>query len=228
MPALGQHMMLRLTDDRVIAPTVPLRRLLARVVLELGQAYGLLMFRCIDTHPHLAVLAARQQAGRFAQRLGSALVQRLRIGVPFSPTRYKPIMDQQHLYRLFYYVLDQERHHCVDLDPYHDASGLPELLGLRVGAAYLYDNMKSMLPRVDEARLRGYLGEAALAGPIGSFAPQADSAAAAAGIPDLSAGWPLAKEARIAAARVAQGLPVHKRNRHAIGRGQPHDPTPTA
>ena len=74
--------MLRLRDDRVIAPTTAARRTLAGVVLGLGREPGLLAFSGADTHVHLLVACDRADSARIwsalpgysaASRLNSSL-----------------------------------------------------------------------------------------------------------------------------------------------------------
>ncbi len=203
MASMGQHIMLRLSDDRVIAPTVAMQRMVARTVFRLARTLGLLAFRCVDTHLHISALTPRKKAGRLAQAVESTLVQRLSLGVTFSRARFKDIADQHHLEKLFNYILDQERHHGVNLDPFHEASALPDLLGLRTVGTYVIKNVRSFLPRVGKEQLRRYLGEGMLARPVESFDGLADAAAAASALPGLRSKAPAAVAAKCAAVAVA-------------------------
>jgi len=84
MPPLAHHLMLRLRDDRVIAPTTAARRTLAGVVLGLGREPGLLAFSGADTHVHLLVACDRAASGQLARRAEISLTRRLAPGVGFS------------------------------------------------------------------------------------------------------------------------------------------------
>lgn len=206
MAAVGQHIMLRLADDRVIAPTTAMQRMVARTVLRLASNTGLLAFRCVDTHLHINSLTSRVRAGKLAHAVESSLVQRLSLDVSFSPARFKDIADQHHLERLFHYILDQERHHGVHLDPFHEASVLPDLLGLRTLGGYVVNNVRSYLPRIRGQQLQQYLGEERLSRPVESFDRLGEAAAAAAGLADLKGNTPETVMARCAAVSVAAGI----------------------
>ena len=150
MSALGHHLMLRLRDGRVVAPTVAARRLLARTVLGLGAGANvrLLAFRAADTHVHLLAACGAPQATELARRVEIALTLALRPGVGFAHAHVRPIEGQAHLRNALRYVLRQEQHHGTDLDPRHEASNLPDLLGLRLVGAYTAQNVRTLLPRM--------------------------------------------------------------------------------
>ena len=206
MSALAQHVMLRLRDDRVIAPSVAARRLLARVVLSVSRDKGLLCFRAADTHMHAVVMGTKEDALELARRVEIALTLRLGHSVGFAPAHVRSIESQHHLQRAFWYVLRQEEHHGLDSDVHHEASNLPDLLGLRPMGAYTADIVRSHLPRVHRAELVERLG---LADPIPadlSLVPLAGAAAAALAIADLRGRTREAVLARRAALRVARDL----------------------
>jgi hypothetical protein len=156
--ALGQHIVFRLADSRVIAPSPVERRLVARVVLELARHDELLSFGLADTHLHLLAACDRQQAGRLARRVESSLVQRLRLDVGFGPPYFEEVKDNRHLYHAFTYVLEQSTHHGLQWDPLHEACNLPDLLGLRVLGTYTVVAVRRRLPRIRREDLLACMG----------------------------------------------------------------------
>ncbi len=75
----------------------------------------------------------------------------------FAPAHYTPIKGQAHLGRAFEYILDQERHHGLNSDPFHEASNLPDLLGLRVLGRHTVASVRRHLPRVRRDHLLQFL-----------------------------------------------------------------------
>lgn len=204
MTPFAWHVMIRLDHDRVLAPDTPTQRLLARIVLHAARPFRLLAFRAADTHLHAELVGTRADAGRFAWLVELAYQARLRPGVPFHRPRLKPIHDQQHLRSCFRYVLDQERRHGIELDPFADASNLPDLLGLRVLGAWTAGLVAGHLPRVRRGELLKLIGcdQLDASTPLDHIA---EAAAAAAALPDLRG----TDHASVAARRAAV---------HAIGR----------
>jgi hypothetical protein len=147
--ALGYHVMIRLDDDRVLTRNTDARRVAARVFLRHGRRAGLVAFAIADTHAHAVVVCSRAAAGRFAHAVEVALSRQLKLEVCFEPARIKAIRTQRHLYGCFYYVLRQDDHHGIRVDRAREGTSLPDLLGLRVGASYVRENVRSLLPRVD-------------------------------------------------------------------------------
>jgi hypothetical protein len=158
MPDLAHHVILRLTDGRVLASSVEARRGLASLVLNRGPSCGLLAFRGSDTHLHALMACGRDAAGRWVQALSCALRWGLAMEVPFRPAHILPIQDQVHLENAFSYVLRQDTHHGFRNDPCHEASALPDLVGLRVRWPDLAGRVRERLPRWDRARLEPLLG----------------------------------------------------------------------
>ena len=111
MPAIGQHVMLRLRDDRVIAPDVMTQRLLERAVLKRATHLNLLAFRAADTHTHLLLALDESTVRSRVGHLQSALTQLLARGTGFTQARLKAIENQRHLGRTFFYILRQDTHH---------------------------------------------------------------------------------------------------------------------
>jgi hypothetical protein len=200
---LGQHICLRLADNRVIAPTPHERRVVASVVLEQGRAFDLLAFGLADTHPHLLTPRSREEAGELARRVEISLVRRLHLEVGFAEPYFKPILDGSHLNRAFTYVLEQNPHHGLEWDPLHEASNLPDLLGMREIGAYTAVNVRRHLPRVTRARLLGCLGLSALDPADGPPAQWVWAAVAAAGLVSLEGKAPRAIAAKQAIVALA-------------------------
>ncbi len=233
MSPLGWHVMIRLSDDRVLAPDTPTRRLLARLVLRAAEPFTLLAFRAADTHLHMEMVGSRGEAGRLAWLVELAWQARSRPGVPFNRPRIKPIHDQHYLRTCFRYVLDQERHHGIELDPFHDASNLPDLLGLRVLGAWTIPLVAGRLPRVRRGELLRLLGCSDLEGE-GGLQRLSTAAAAAAGLPDLSGSDHASAAARRAAVHAAGrrltrrqlaellGLPLASIKRYRAEDADPH------
>lgn len=159
MPDLGYHMMFRSDDDRVLAPSPDLRRVLARSVYRVAAGFPLAAFGAADNHLHLEVLGDRATAGRLAHRVGCSLHWSLGLTAELAPVRYKPLVDQGHKRSTFHYALNQRNHHGVQCDPYLDASSLPELLGMRVlDAGNTLHLVREHLPRLQRHELLRHLG----------------------------------------------------------------------
>ena len=160
MGALGWHIMMRLREDAVIAPSANARRTTARIFHRHGREAGLLAFGAADTHLHSVVCCSRETAGEFARRVEITLQYHLDLHTGFAPAHIKKVRDQWHLERAFHYVLDQRRRHGLQTDPVHDASSLPDLLGLRVGFEHVLPRVRERLPRLIWGELEQHLGSA--------------------------------------------------------------------
>jgi len=205
--AISWFIRLRLEDDRVIAPEEHQRRVVARTIIRIGKDYELLSFRCVAEHMHIEPRCDRADAGQFARRVEIALTKQLPHNVGFKPARFDPLKDQAHLLNAFGYTLGQDGHHDYRLDPYHDASALPELLCFRAGPTYLRSNVDKYLPEIRHRSLEVFLEPLTLEHPILSYAPLAAAGAAALALPDLSGNSRAAVLARAAAVRIGvQGL----------------------
>jgi hypothetical protein len=78
----------------------------------------------------------RVAAGELVRRVQLGLQGVLRPGDGFERARVRPIVDQQHLERTCWYIQRQRDSHGCGHDPFHEASNLPDLLGLRVCGAW--------------------------------------------------------------------------------------------
>lgn len=195
---LGYHLCLKLDDNRVIAPTPAERRVVASTILEHGERFDLLAFGLADTHPHLLAPRPREDAGELARRVEISLVKRLKLDVGFARPYFKPVVDGSHLNRAFIYILEQNAHHGLEWDPLHEASNLPDLLGLRDLGRYTAANVRRHLPRMTRSRLLDCLR-------LNELEPQSEplehlplAAMAALGLPDL-----VGQRTRVVSARQA-------------------------
>jgi hypothetical protein len=153
MGELAWHVTMRLSDDRVLAPTTAERRVVAGVLLRCGATAGLLAFGTADTHLHALVACPRRRAGRFARDVESAIRRRLRFDAPFQPARFTAVRDQSHLRRAFRYVLRQDARHDLGRDPLREGTNLPDLLGARLAGAHTVARVRALLPRVRRGEL---------------------------------------------------------------------------
>jgi len=227
---LGFHVMQRLEDDRVLVRSTRDRRIYADTVARVGRDCGLFVFGLPDNHTHAGVECGREQAGRFAQKLGSSLKQRLGLEVPFAPAKILPIRDQAHLKNAFGYMLGQAAHHGVDADPWLEATCVPDLLGLRLTANYILARIRAILPRLQRADLLAKLGIATLeVSPV--LVDLGDAAAATLALPELvGRSVPVLRARRAAVAyarnveasvpRIAELLSITERAVRELARGR--------
>jgi hypothetical protein len=201
---IGFHVTIRLEDDRPIATSAAARRVVARVVLEQGEARGLLAFGAADDHLHAALATDRASAGAFARYVESALVWQLGLAARFERARIRPLLDQRHAYNTFRYTHRQDSRHLLDLDLAREGTSLPDLLGMRVLGTSLLARVRAHLPRIRRADLVGEFpaGVFEVAAPL-ELDVLTEAAAAALALPDLRGLSPDAHRARRAAVHAA-------------------------
>jgi len=207
----GFHIRLRLRDDRVIAPTIEHRRVLARIVFSQAREERLLAFGAPDTHGHLEAAVDRQTAGQLAHRIEVAAHYELGLGVSFAPAYFEPIRNQNHLKNAFIYILKQNQRHGVQSDPFCEASNLPDLLGLRLLGQFTATHVRSLLPRIRRSDLVDCFGIVDLQLeklPIELVSPAMvmEAAAAALGLPSLTGGENASIEARATIVHYLSGV----------------------
>lgn len=201
--ALGAHCVSRFRDGRVLAKSVRARRRVARAVLERRDEFGLLGFRLADTHLHTLLATDRRGGAEFCRRVEIAL-QQGRAPLPgFSRVHVTPVHSQRHLGKAFEYILDQEKHHGTDLDPLHEASIVPDLLGLRPLGRFVAEHVHRHLPRTTRTRLLNALAVSSLTPANTPVDLLPTAAEAAACIPSLKGSSPAAVEARAAVVQLA-------------------------
>jgi hypothetical protein len=178
--ALGLHIRLRRKDDSVLAGTAREQRIIARAVLERGQAYGLLAFSAADTHLHMSTTCDNAAGEEYARRVEIAVTKRLRPKVGFAKARVDEVDKQWHLHNLCDYILRQDKRHGIEnLDPLRECSNLPDLLGARLLGAYTLENLRRALPRFHEGDFLRLMGVACIKPADGPLELLRDAAAAA-------------------------------------------------
>jgi hypothetical protein len=158
MAALAWHVMMRLKEDAVIAPSPNARRKLAHIFHWHGRGVGLLAFSAADTHLHALLFCSREDAGEFARRVEITLQSHLALHTGFASAYCKAVRDQWHLQNVFHYIHRQREHHGLGLDSQHDASSLSDFLGLRVGNEPMLRLAEEHLPRQFWEQLRRNAG----------------------------------------------------------------------
>jgi hypothetical protein len=182
---LGFHVICRLLDSRIAAPTPETRRVLSRIVLSQGKEHALLAHNTVDTHLHMLPVCDRRAAGELTRRVEIQAKLKLRLDVGFATPRFEPIRGQWHLANTFDYILGQHPHHGLDWDPFFEASNLPDLLGLRVIGAYTANNVRRLLPRIHREHLLAWLQVAELEPADGPPTELVQATLAAAGLGTL-------------------------------------------
>ena len=205
---IAWHFNHSLTDRRVIARSVAERRQLARCIIRIGADFGLLAFRCSGTHLHYLLACDEKGLPRFFQRVDESLRRGLVLPVGFTRAYGKPVNDQGYLKTAFGYVVGNTDKHEVAYDPLHEASMLPDLLGLRLLGGYAPRLVRELLPHVTRRLLLGYFGLSVLE-PDAVLHDLAEAAAAALGLPNLDGSGAEAIRARRALVHLAgQRLPT--------------------
>lgn len=200
---IGWQLILRRRDDAVLAADLSSRRALARCVARVGRGLPVVAFHAPDGHAHVAVLADRTVAGRLGWRLASGVGQVLGHRGQLEPVRFREVHDQAHARNLFRYVLDQARHHGVAPDPFHEASALPDLVGMRTTGRWMREVVRERLPRVRRRDLVALLGAEPRELDAADPGVLAEAAAAAIGAVELRGRRPEVVAARAAAVQLA-------------------------
>ncbi len=151
------HIIMRLSEDTVIAPSPAARRVVARSFLRKQGAARLLAFSTADTHLHAVVVCSRAVAGEYARVVEITIQSNLAMPSGFSPAYLKPIAGQRHLENAVIYVLRQQDHHGFNTDPWHEGSSLSDALGLRHTEGSIRQNLSEFLPRLRLADLQEIL-----------------------------------------------------------------------
>lgn len=202
---LGQHLICRLENNSVIAPTPETRLVVTRLVFAMARSLCLLAYHLVDSHLHLVLLEAQARAMEFARNLESAITQRLDLGEGFARAHPEPIRDQRHLLNAFDYVLRQQSRHGLTWDPYLLASNIPDLLGMRVLGNFTKEHLRQRLPRVRPSTLLKYHGLESLSSLEPSLDHLVDATCAAAGLSSIQGLSRAHRAARLAALDVAAG-----------------------
>lgn len=205
MTALGQHIRIRLWDDRVIAPTPRERRIVARAVLRIAEDLPLLAFGLADTHFHAESLGDEALANEIARRIGTSLRRRLGLSIGFRTLPLRPIQDLWHLGNCFRYVHTQAAHHGIGWEGWYEATSLPDLLGLRPRGGFLSKRTREHLPRLGAKELLSWHGVAELRPVRGRPEEVLEATLASAALERLSGRTPEVLALRRAAMEVLDG-----------------------
>ncbi|MFZ5476214.1 MAG: hypothetical protein ACOZNI_05510 [Myxococcota bacterium] len=198
---LGFHLILRLGDDRVIAPSHAERLRVARQLARYAREFPILAWKLADTHLHVVLLGDASVVDELVRRLRIWFTNAVRPGVPLEVQRKKPIRSQSHLEAAIRYALGQDAHHGVETDRYQDASSVVDTLGLRVLCPEIAPRLRQHHPRLQREVLLRPLGVDALAEAV-HLDHLAAAAAAAFGLPmpTLRGDGARARRAAVAAA----------------------------
>jgi hypothetical protein len=239
---IGYQVVVRLEGDVVMAPSVEERRMLARMLLRASESSPIVAFGAADTHAHVLVVGDRAEAGEAARRVRIAWARSFPSRPRIERTSYFEVRDQWHLASCFGYVTRQAQGHGVPTDPTFDASSLVDYAGLRASSEACTIRAREHVPRSSARDLARMLGVEALeewlrrplaAAPLEgeALAILSESAAAAAGIGDLSGRGAEACAARLAAvhavsrrvprAELAAALMCDLRTVKRLGREEP-------
>lgn len=204
--SIAFQIVLRLVDDRVIAPDSASRRVLAATIARVGRDRGLLAFGAADTHIHVAALCDRINAGLLARSLEMALRTALALPVCFAAPSITRVSDQHHLKATFGYVQRNARRHGIADPDATEGSSLHDLLGMRTTSLWLGDRVRGALPRTTRGDLLDLLAMPGLGvvGPVG--ADLADATAAVFGLRDCRGRTPEAVSARATGISLVTGI----------------------
>jgi hypothetical protein len=156
--AIAHHVVFRLQDDRVLAPSEAARRAWIRWFAAAAEALPILVWRLADTHGHVVVLGDLGVAEELVRRMRIWARLGAKLPVPIEVQRTKPILSQAYLESAFWYVLRQGEHHGVEVDRWQEAGALPDLLGMRRVSPRLPGRVLEHLPRTRRDRLEEILG----------------------------------------------------------------------
>lgn len=157
MEPIGWHVVLRCTDNRVIAPSVAERHQYVESTLQIGKKYGLFAYGLPHDHAHHGLICSRPRAGGFARDLSLSLTRLLPNTPKFEPARIRPINDAHHAATLINYMIGQSAHHDVWLDPLHEATSAFDMLGLRPMGSHVTDMVALALPKFRCQRVLDHL-----------------------------------------------------------------------
>jgi hypothetical protein len=200
---IGWQIILRRRDDGPLAATPAERRQLAACTLRVLRNTGLLSFGVAGGHGHWPGRWTREEAGQAARALQIGLGRFLGHAGELEPARLRPIHDQRHLSNAFLYALTQQVHHDMVPDPFHEATALPDLLGLRVVGLCLRPRVAERLPALRRPQLTDILGVDPDDLTHTELGCLADAAAAAVSLPGLTGRTHLEVQARAAAVQLA-------------------------
>ena len=152
------HIRSRLWDSSLLIRDAAMARQVARIVLIIGAAYGLVLFAIAGDHAHFVLLTDRKTAGRFARAVEAALTMICQHQPGFRPAAFFDVATEGHLENLVAYVLGQHRKHGLEGDPLLEATNLLDLLSIRLVDPACAARLAAAVPRIDRTDLVAHLG----------------------------------------------------------------------
>ncbi len=207
--AATTHTTMRADDDRVIAATTSELRRAARSLAERDPELGLLAFGGGGNHFHTVLMALGLTVAEYARRASTSMNLALRPGTAFARYRAREIDSQSYLMNAILYTWRQDDRHERALDPYREATNLPDLLGLRFIAEFTIPRLRRALPRLGRDDLlqhmpNGHLLDESSPLALRHIAVLPDAAAATLALPSLRGNRAEAVLARAAAVQIAR------------------------
>ncbi|MCP4916539.1 MAG: hypothetical protein GY913_06415 [Proteobacteria bacterium] len=200
------HLTSRLADSSVLAPELHAVRRLARVVLDIGDGYGLVLFAIAGDHLHFVLACGRKEPGVFARAVEAAITIVLGRWPGFRPVDITPVRGREHLAVLTPYVLGQAARHGIVGDPLLESTNALDLLSVRQVGTGCASRLRAHLPHMTRDELTGLFGgEPALGTDPGRLIEAAGVVTC--GLPFHSRA-PVAGRARGSAVRLAQARGV--------------------
>jgi hypothetical protein len=148
MKSPGQHILVRLSADRLLHTSDAQRRALARSVHRTTEPWALMAFGCAGVHMHLSAATDHRGAGELARRLEISLQLKNDYGSPFQRVHRRELRDQRHAFTACLYDMRQRDHHELASDPFLEATSAPDLLGARLIGRRLMRRAVERLPEL--------------------------------------------------------------------------------
>jgi hypothetical protein len=158
MPSPGQHILVRLSSDRLLHTSDAQRRSLVRSIHLTARPWELMAFGCAGVHLHLSAATDHRGAGELARRLEISLQLKHDYGSPFQRVQRRELTDQRHAFSACLYDMRQREHHDLAADPFLEATSAPDLLGARLMGRYLMPRAVERLPELRRHHLLALYG----------------------------------------------------------------------
>lgn len=152
MNPIGCLITMELEDRRTLAPTATERRIFARAATRIGGRFAVALFGVSGSSARIAAACTHEESGRLAHRLATSLRTLLHLPGRFAPARRERVGPER-LRMLVDSILEDTRD-----DPAHEATNLPDLLGLRRIGSTTDRILHQLLPQLRRSHLLSILG----------------------------------------------------------------------